>query len=160
MEKSKNVDLTNACSVISRELALQFLSGTIRLDKATLERIFAASAPKMRLMRERLGMDPDAYEQLDLDEIMDNIEQWYIDDKKAVQSTFPTHKEEHFLVWQTFGGPVTMEAVFLDIQTLVEAQLASKVKVAVTIWFRYHFITGCFDREVRSPRVPFASCPQ
>ncbi len=113
----------------------------------------------MRLMRERLGEDPEAYEQLDLDEIMDNIKQWYTDDKKAVRSIFPTHEEEYFLDWQMFGGPVTMEAVFLDLQTRVEAQLASEVKVAISIWFRHHYITGCFDREVRSPPCSLCFLP-
>ncbi len=86
---SKKTNLTNACSMISFMTAQRFMSTTGKPTNKELCSTFSDSAPRMRVLREKLGRNPDDLEEVDLYDLRRILNKWYLEDTKSFENMFP-----------------------------------------------------------------------
>jgi hypothetical protein len=61
---------------------------------------------------------------------------------------FPDYKEKYVLNWGLFIGSGNNDDDLLKFQARVENRLVYRAKCAVSIYYRNHTISGCFDTTV------------
>jgi hypothetical protein len=117
-----------------------------------LARIFADAAPRMRVMRERLKLDPNKTEFTALDAMLVIYKKMYNDqgsEYNQLRSWFP-FRSKHILNQEFVHGTMSGEPdVLKRIQEKVEQRLTTQERCAVSIYVNEHYITGCFDTKVR-----------
>ena len=117
-------------------------------DKKDLERLFRYAAPRMRLLREKLRMNPDLYEDVDFYDFVVEMQRLVVEDKPLIADKF------RFLVSSNVSNAVLFdEEVRKDyhlplLKKKVEDVLEKDEKCAVSIMFNEHIVTGCFDAKV------------
>ncbi len=148
-------DLTNACAVISFDVAQYALAHKKFPCDAVLAELIEKSASKTRFMRQQLVMDPNKYEEIDLDEMLHKIEGLYnnLTKRETLVKVFPpdSHNPVNFLSWATHHGVFTDEDFFTILQERVETTIKEQGICALSFYLRSHYITGCFDGEVIIP---------
>ncbi len=111
-----------------------------------LARIFADAAPRMRIMRERLGLDPNKTEFAALDAMLAIYKNMFY----QFRLWFPRFRSPHILDQEFVHGTMSGEPdVLKRIQEKVEQRLLRRERCAVSIYVNEHYITGCFDTKVR-----------
>ncbi len=117
-----------------------------------LARIFADAAPRMRIMRERIGLDPNKTEFAALDAMLDIYKKMFNDKSghNQLRSWFPHFRSPHILnqefVHETMSGePDELKRI----REKVEQRLLTQERYEVSIYVNEHYITGCFDTKVR-----------
>ncbi len=88
------------------------------------------------------------YEELDMEDILHNLKALHDKDPARFRKLFPDYKEKYMLHWGIFLGSANNEDDLLKLKARVENRLACRTKCAVSIYYRQHVITGCFDTEV------------
>jgi hypothetical protein len=151
-------DLTNACAVISFEVAQHFLGRKTFPSDTVLAELIEKSASKTRYIRMQLKMEPDNYEEIDLNDMLRKIEDLYNDNtqRETLVNVFPVLNEINqdplnFLAWATYYGVFTDESFFTLLQKRVETTIKEKGICALSFFLRSHYITGYFDKEVIFP---------
>jgi hypothetical protein len=144
--------LTNACAVISFEVAQYALAHNNFPCDTVLAGLIEKSANKTRFMRQKLNLVPDKYEEIDLDEMLHVIAGLYknITTREPFVQVFPrdNHNPVNFLTWSTFHGLFTNEDFFKLLQERVEATIQERGICALSFYLRSHYITGYFDTQV------------
>ena len=150
--RCKQHDLTNACPQISFEVAHSFLANGVPTNEE-LACILANAAPRMRFMRAKLNHNPDLTETACLIDVLTAWKAIYEeggDEKVQFQKWFPNFKEDYIMHWEiaqgSFSGNPNMHIQFKE---SVENRLKDHERCAVSIYLKGHYITGCFDTEVR-----------
>ncbi len=162
LEKLKNVDLTNAGSMITYEVAQSFLRDGTPSTKE-LNRIIERSAIKMRFMRDRFRFHADDYTNLELHEMLLHIQKLYntqgSDGLKTAKLIFPERKSTASLIFASYYGSVFKNDDYAAFQVRVESRLNSHGKAAVSLSYNLLTITGCFDVVVSAqPLYSFCKC--
>jgi hypothetical protein len=143
---SKETNLTNACSMISFMIAQWFLAATGKPTSTQLCMIIRTSAPKMRVLREKLGYDADKLGEVDLHDLRRVIQIWYLSDQDSFDSTFPKMIRDKFMQIRTVDETVVRSIPSLpEIKKAIEGVIVRNPRCAVSITFNAHNITGCFD---------------
>jgi hypothetical protein len=145
-------DLTNACAVISFEVAQYVLAHHNFPCDTVLAGLIEKSANKTRFMRQMLRLVPDKYEEIDLDEMLHVIAGLYnnVTMREPLVKVFPrdNHNPVNFLTWSTFHGVFTNEDFFKLLQERVEATIKKRGICALSFYLRSHYITGYFNTQV------------
>ena len=148
MKNQAKVDLTNASTIISYDVAQHYLSQGIPTIKQ-LSSIIEKAAPKMRFIREQLFMNPDKYENVDMDELLCLLVNLFQDNPDAFRKWFPIHDVQHLGLNSAFHGDIMEEPDFAKLQDFIEGRTKSHPRTGMSFWFKGQAITGCFDVEVR-----------
>ena len=149
---SKERNLINACSMISFMTAQIFLSTTGKPTKEQLCSIFSNSAPKMRVLREKLNLRD--LEEVDLHDLRRIIQAWYRSDIDSFEGMFPDMIPEKFMQMRTVDETVVHSTPELPvIKKAIEDAILRNPRCAVSVTFNAHTITGCFDREVSNSPI-------
>ncbi len=158
---SKESNLTNACSMISFMIAQWFLATTGKPTSTQLCSIFRDSAPRMRVLREKLGFDADKLQEVDLHDLRRFIQTWYLRDRDSFDSTFPKILiPEKFMQIRTVDETVVQSTPELPvIKRAIEDANVHNPRCAVSITFNTHTITGCFDIVVSNSPI-FMNSPK
>jgi hypothetical protein len=147
--------LTNACAVISFDVVQYALAHKKFPCDAVLAELIEKSASRTRFMRQQLAMDPDKYEEIDLDEMLHKIAGLYnnLPKRETFVKVFPpdSHNPVNFLTWTPYNGVFTDEDFFARLQERVETTVEEQGICALSFYLRSHYITGCFDGEVIIP---------
>jgi hypothetical protein len=145
-----NTDLTNACSLISLEVAFTFFQNGVP-DAKELATIFEQTAPKLRYVRSCMGIAPEGIvctEELihKLGELRDGA-----DTSAKYRQYFPNYQDQHLKIMQCREGDMFELADRKRLQERVEEKLndAATERCAISILLNGHTITGCFDVPVR-----------
>ena len=151
MSKGKN--LINACSMISFMTAQYFLSAG-KPTSGELSSIFSDSAPRMQVLREKLGLNPDDLNEVDLHDLRRIIQTWYLCDKDSFDSMFPNMIKEKFMHMRTVDETIVQSTPELSvIKRAIEGAIVRNPRCAVSITYNAHTITGCFDRAVSNSSI-------
>jgi hypothetical protein len=149
-ERLASTDLTNACSMISLEVAFNFFQNGVPNAKE-LATIFEKTAPKLRYMRNFMGIAPGGLvcaEELiyKLGELRDRA-----DTSEIYKQYFPNYQDTHLETMQYYEGRMFELADRKLLQERVEERLnrATTERCAISIFLNGHTITGCFDVLVR-----------
>ena len=113
-----------------------------------MEDIFAYAAPRMRLMRKLLKLDPELFEDVEFYEFVQAIKSLKEDDNALFQKRFPLLEPKNVMRTCSFDEDVTKDQPLPKLKKLVEDVLTNDKKCAVSIMFNEHIATGCFDAEV------------
>jgi hypothetical protein len=148
LKNQANVDLTNASAVISYDVAQHYLSQGIPTI-SQLNSIIEKAAPKMRFIRELLTMNPDKYENVDMDELLCLLVSLFEEKPVTFRKWFPIRDAQHLGLNSTFHGDITEELDFKNLQDFIEGRTKSHTRTGLSFWFKGQAITGCFDVEVR-----------
>ncbi len=144
MKNLKDVDLTNAGTVISYVVAQQFLNdgspGTKELNSA-----FKRSARIMRKVRILCKRNPDAYEPVEMDAVVDALTT--IGDSALIDK-YQLKNGCYRMTYTTYVGRAAVDKDFEAFQQNVGAVLSEFPRCALSLWFRGHVVTGCFDKRV------------
>ena len=145
-----NTDLTNACSLISLEVAFTFFQNGVP-DANELATIFEQTAPKLRYMRNFMGEPPAGLvcaEELifKLGELRDGA-----DTSEIYKQYFPNYQDQHLELGHYHEGGMFELADRILLQERVEEKLNDTAtgRCAISILLNGHTITGCFDVPVR-----------
>ena len=145
-----STDLTNACSLISLEVAFTFFQNGVP-DANELATRFEQTAPKLRYMRNFMGEPPEGLvcaEELifKLGELRDGA-----DTSEKYRQYFPNYQDQHLEILQFHEGHMLEIADRKLLQERVEEILnrATTERCAISIFLNGHTITGCFDVPVR-----------
>ncbi len=134
--------------------AQRFMSTT---GKPTVEELcstFRDSAPRMRVLREKLDLVPDNLEEVDLYDLRRIINRWYLEDRELFDSMFPNMIEKNFMHIRTVDEVIIQSIPSLPlIKKEIEDAIVRNPRCAVSITFQRHTITGCFDRKVNNSSI-------
>jgi hypothetical protein len=148
---SKESNLTNACSMISFMIAQWFLATTGKPTSTQLCTIIRTSAPRMRVLRGKLGFDEDKLDEVDLHDLRRIIQAWYLGDQDSFDSTIPNMIRDKFMQIRTVDEIIVQSIPSLPgIKKAIEGVIVRNPRCAVSITFNAHTITGCFDIVVSS----------
>jgi hypothetical protein len=118
-------------------------------SKRKLEKIIEGAAKPMTMMRRKLDMNPELFEDVDIYDFRRKLVEWCDgDDKAEFQETFPQAKRE-WIVNHTEVAEAIADDWYSKLKTGIETALQRKNAMACSIWFQGHVVTGCFDVEVR-----------
>ncbi len=144
MKYLKDVDLTNAGAVISYVVAQQFLNdgspGTKELNSA-----FKRSASIMRKVRILCNRNPDAYELVEMDALVDALKTIGV---SALIEKYKLKVGCYRMTYAIYAGRAAVVEDFEAFQQNVGAVLSVFPRCALSLWFRGHVVTGCFDKRV------------
>ncbi len=135
--------------MISFMIAQWFLAATGKPTSDQLCMIIRTSAPIMRVLRQKLGYDPDELDEVDLRDLRRIISTWYLSDQETFDSTFPKMIRDKFMQIRTVDEIVVRSIPSLpEIKKAIEGVIVRNPRCAVSITFNAHTITGCFDTVV------------
>jgi hypothetical protein len=143
----KEVDLTNACSVISFWVAQRYLVNGSP-DKEELEKIFAKAAPQVGFVRILLGMDPSFTQDVDLYDLMNALKKNLEDDPFDFEKWFPHVVPENVLNTHMFDEEVKRDQPLPILRQWLVDVIKKTGTCAVSILFNEHIATGCFSFKV------------
>ena len=117
-------------------------------EKKNLEKLFRYAAPRMRLMREKLCMDPDLFEDVEFFDFVVEMQRLVEDDKTFIADKFPFLVSSNVSNVVMFDEEVRKDYHLPLLKKKVEDVLEKDEKCAVSIMFNEHIVTGCFDAKV------------
>ena len=117
-------------------------------DKETLEKIFSCAAVRMRLMREKLHMDPDLFEDVEFFDFVLEMQRLVVEDIPLIQDKFRFLVSSNVSNVVIFDEEVRKDCHLPGTKKKVEDVLEKDEKCAVSIMFNEHIVTGCFDAKV------------
>ena len=104
----------------------------------------------MRFIRELLRMEPDDYENVDLNELLFHLANLLQDDHSLFRKWFPIHDDSLLRKFNSaFHGDISQESDFVKLQNDVESRTKAQPRTGLSFWFKGQAITGCFDAEVK-----------
>ena len=118
-------------------------------DKKDLEKLFLYAAPRLRLLREKLRMDPDLYEDVDFFDFVVEMQRLVEDDKPFIQQWFPSLEYDNVLDAVMFDEEVREDHPLPALKKKVEDVLVKDKQCAISIMFNEHIVTGLFDAKVQ-----------
>ena len=113
-----------------------------------MEQIFAYAAPRMRLMRKLLKLNPELVEEVEFLDFLYAIQRLHSDDNDTFLLRFPHVETNNVLRTVTFDEDVRKGYPLPTLKKWVEDVLKTDKKCAVSILFNQHIATGCFDSKV------------
>ncbi len=117
-------------------------------DKKDLESLFSCAAPRMRLLREKLRMNPDLYEDVEFYDFVFEMQRLVVEDKPFIEKRFKFLVSSNVSNAVLFDEEVRKDYHLPILKKKVEDLLQKHEKCAVSIMFNEHIVTGCFDAKV------------
>ena len=102
----------------------------------------------MRLMREKLCMKPDLFEDVEFFDFILEMQRLVVDDKPLIADKFPFLVSSNVSNVVMFDEEVRKDYHLPLLKKKVEDVLEKDEKCAVSIMFNEHIVTGCFDAKV------------
>ena len=118
-------------------------------EKKNLEKLFRYAAPRMRLMREKLCMDPDLFEDVEFFDFVVEMQRLVEEDKPFIEEWFPSLESNNVLGVVLFDEEVRKDHPLPVLKKNVEDVLEKEGECAISIMFNEHIVTGCFDAGVQ-----------
>jgi hypothetical protein len=131
-------------------IAQQFITADVGVpDKESLEQIMCSAAIPMKWLRTAMEMKLESFEDVDMLDMKECLLKFRKESKSDFKKLFPFATKENVENTTTMDFHNDTGSYFSNLQCFIEERLVHRKRVACSIWFRGHVVTGCFDKMER-----------